>query len=77
MGTRSYGPYPFHFAVLGPANAFIGREIGAHPAYGEDGAPWWMLLASLGVVLTLPCVMAELGYRLVERPLMRLRPQLR
>lgn len=76
VSTRSFGLYLFHAAVLGPANGFVVRRIEAHPAYGEDGAPGWLLLAAIGVVLVVPCVMAELGYRLVERPVMRLRPRM-
>ncbi len=74
VSTRSYGLYLFHSAVLGPANAFVARQIDAHPTYGENGAPAWVLLPAIGVALVLPCVMAELGYRLVETPVMRLRP---
>ncbi|MGI3778927.1 MAG: acyltransferase family protein [Janthinobacterium lividum] len=75
VSTRSYGLYLFHFAVLGPANAFVVHQIDAHPRYGATGVPGWTLLATIGAVLVLPCAMAELGHRLVERPFMRLRPR--
>ncbi len=70
VSTRSYGLYLFHTAVLLPISGAISTRRGTF----EHGAPWWMVVGGLALSLAGPCVLAELGHRLIERPLMRLRP---
>ncbi len=69
--TRSYGLYLFHPAVLHPINSLVlARTLGP-----GRGAPGWLAWAALAAAALASCLLAELGHRLVERPLMRRRPR--
>ena len=69
--TRSYGLYLFHPAVLHPINGLVL----AHALGPGQGAPPWLAAAALALAALASCLLAELGHRLVERPLMRRRPR--
>lgn len=71
VSTRSYGLYLFHPAVLHPINSLVlARSLGP-----GRGAPGWLAATAVVVAVLAACLLAELGHRLVERPLMRRRPR--
>lgn len=71
ISTRSYGLYLFHPVVLHLIGSFVVSKA-VSPAYG---APHWLALAGIVAAMLGSCLLAELGHRLVERPIMRLRPR--
>ena len=71
ISTRSYGLYLFHPAVLHLINGLVlARSLGP-----GRGAPPWLAATAVAAAVLAACLLAEAGHRLVERPLMRLRPR--
>lgn len=72
ISTRSYGLYLFHAPILGKMTAIVMAHL-----YVTEVGRWIMIVSGLITAICVPCLLAEISHRLVERPLMRLRPEQR
>jgi len=64
LGTRSYGIYLWHYPVFFLGGALWGYQLGFQP---EHVAPCWLITL----------IVAEVSFRLIERPALRLKGRLR
>ena len=75
IGRRSYGLYLWHWVFLAAAEALCAPSTGLFPA--GLGERRFIFAAALGVAIAASFIVAELSYRFVELPVLRLKRRFR
>lgn len=68
LGRISYGFYLFHALVPSPSQSDRVADL-----FGADGVPAWVRYTDLPFTFTVTVVLALLSWRLIEKPMLRLR----